>query len=43
MVDEISDPAGNLLFGITWMVGVCMQIGAGLAGRRRIARVRDRN
>ena len=41
--DETSDPAGNLLFGATWMLGVCMQIGAGLAGRRRIARVKDRN
>ena len=41
--DETSDPAGNLLFGVTWMLGVCMQIGAGLVGRRRIARVKDRN
>jgi hypothetical protein len=40
--DETSDPSGNLLFGVTWMVGVCLQIGAGLAGRRRIARIRDR-
>ncbi|WP_234684518.1 hypothetical protein [Bradyrhizobium monzae] len=40
--DETSDPAGNLLFGATWMVGVCTQIGAGLAGRRRIAGVKDR-
>jgi hypothetical protein len=40
--DETADPSSNLLFGITWIVGVCMQIGAGLAGRRRIARVRDR-
>jgi hypothetical protein len=35
--DETSDPGGNLLFGATWMLGVCMQIGAGLAGRRRNA------
>ena len=41
--DETSDPGGNLLFGATWMLGVCMQIGAGLAGRRRIARVKDHN
>ncbi|WFU82073.1 hypothetical protein QA645_04770 [Bradyrhizobium sp. CIAT3101] len=40
--DETSDPAGNLLFGATWMLGVCMQIGAGLAGRRRIAGGKDR-
>ena len=40
--DETSDSAGNLLFGVTWMLGVCMQIGAGLAGRRRIAGVKDR-
>ena len=40
--DETSDSAGNILFGATWMPGVCMQIGAGLAGRRRIARVKDR-
>ncbi|MCG2627299.1 hypothetical protein L6654_11720 [Bradyrhizobium sp. WYCCWR 13023] len=40
--DETSDAADNLLFGATWMLGVCLQIGAGLAGRRRIARVRDR-
>lgn len=42
VLDETSDSAGNLLFGATWMLGVCMQIGAGLAGRRRIARVKDR-
>jgi hypothetical protein len=40
--DETSDPTGNLLFGITWMVGVCMQIGAGLAGCLRIARLKGR-
>ncbi|MCP3447808.1 hypothetical protein [Bradyrhizobium sp. CCGUVB14] len=40
--DETSDAAGNLLFGATWMLGVCMQIGAGLAGRSRIAGVKDR-
>lgn len=42
VLDETSDPAGNLLFGATWTLGVCMQIGAGLAGRYRIARVKDR-
>ena len=42
VVDETSDPAGNLLFGATWMLGVCLQIGAGLAGRRRIAQVNNR-
>lgn len=42
VLDETSDPAGNLLFGATWMLGVCMQIGAGLAGRCRIAGVKDR-
>ncbi|MBR0723464.1 hypothetical protein JQ612_15065 [Bradyrhizobium manausense] len=42
VLDETSDPAGNLLFGATWMLGVCLQIGAGLAGRRRIARAKDR-
>lgn len=41
--DEASDAAGNLLFGMTWIVGVCMQIGTGLAGRRRIAQLRDRS
>jgi len=41
VLDETSDPAGNLLFGATWMLGVCMQIGAGLAGRRRIAQAKD--
>jgi len=40
--DETSDASGNLLFGATWMLGVCMQIGAGLAGRLRTARVKDR-
>ena len=40
--DETSDPSGNLLFGITWMAGVCMQIGAGLAGRRRAAQIKER-
>jgi hypothetical protein len=40
--DETSDPVGNLLFGATWMLGVCMQIGAGLASRRRIAQIKDR-
>ncbi|WP_298886227.1 hypothetical protein [uncultured Bradyrhizobium sp.] len=43
VVDETSDPAGNLLFGATWMLGVCLQIGAGLAGRRRVAEVNDRS
>ena len=43
VLDETSDPAGNLLFGVTWMLGVCMQIGAGLAGRLRIARVKNRD
>lgn len=42
VLDETSDPAGNLLFGATWTLGVCMQISAGLAGRYRIARVKDR-
>jgi hypothetical protein len=40
--DETSDPSGNLLFGVTWALGVCMQIGAGLAGRLRTARVKER-
>jgi hypothetical protein len=40
--DETSDSSGNLLFGATWAPGVCMQIGAGLAGRLRIARIKDR-
>ena len=40
--DETSDPSGNLLFGITWALGVCMQIAAGLAGRLRIAKMEDR-
>ena len=40
--DETSDTAGNLLFGATWTLGVCMQIGAGLAGRLRTARVKER-
>ena len=42
VLDETSDPAGNLLFGATWMLGVCLQIGAGLASRRRTAESRDR-
>jgi hypothetical protein len=41
VLDETSDAAGNLLFGATWMLGVCMQIGAGLVGRRRITQVKD--
>ena len=41
VLDETSDAAGNLLFGVTWMLGVCLQIGAGLAGRRRIARTEE--
>ncbi len=41
VLDETSDPAGNLLFGATWMLGVCMQIGAGLAGRLRTAQIKD--
>jgi hypothetical protein len=40
--DETSDPSGNLLFGVTWALGVCMQIGAGLAGRLRTARLKER-
>jgi hypothetical protein len=40
--DEASDASGNLLFGVTWARGVCMQIGAGLVGRLRIAEVDDR-
>lgn len=40
--DETSDPAGNLLFGATWMLGVSLQIGAGLAGRCRVSTIEDR-
>jgi hypothetical protein len=40
--DETSDASGNLLFGVTWALGVCLQIGAGLAGRLRTAKARDR-
>ena len=42
VLDGASDPTGNLLFGATWMLGVCLQIGAGLASRRRTAESRDR-
>ena len=40
--DETSDASGNLLFGVTWALGVCLQIGAGLAGLLRTAKARDR-